>query len=139
MKLTEKTKKYLVITGSMILGIGLLAAIGMQFGQPPSEDVLPETTQTVTEVIVDPGTGLETQKAPKESVEESGGKTDLVIQPGTEETNETTGQAGTDGPDTAEYPAGTDKTRAAQGRNADGSNEEAGWYKAGRTARASGS
>ena len=35
MKLTEKTKKYLVITGSMILGIGLLAAIGMQFGQPP--------------------------------------------------------------------------------------------------------
>lgn len=93
MKLTEKTKKYLVITGSMILGIGLLAAIGMQFGQPPSEDVLPETTQTVTEVIVDPGTGLETQKAPKESVEESGGKTDLVIQPGTEETNETTGQA----------------------------------------------
>ena len=105
MKLTEKTKKYLVITGSMILGIGLLAAIGMQFGQPPSEDVLPETTQTVTEVIVDPGTGLETQKAPKESVEESGGKTDLVIQPGTEETNETTGQAADS------RPAQTDQTQ----------------------------
>ena len=82
MKLTEKTKKYLVITGGMILGIGLLAAIGMQFGQPPSGDVLPETTQTVTEVIVDPGKGLETKKAPKESMEESGGKTDLVIRRG---------------------------------------------------------
>ena len=105
MKLTEKTKKYLVITGGMILGIGLLAAIGMQFGQPPSEDVLPETTQTVTEVVVDPGTGLETQKAPKESVEESGGKTDLVIQPGTEETNETTGQAADS------RPAQTDQTQ----------------------------
>ncbi len=74
MKLTEKTKKYLVITGSMILGIGLLAAIGMQFGQPPSEDVLPETTQTVTEVIVDPGTGLETQKAPKKAWKNPVGK-----------------------------------------------------------------
>ena len=119
MKLTEKTKKYLVITGSMILGIGLLAAIGMQFGQPPSEDVLPETTQTVTEVIVGDSAGDRRNKRDYRT----GGR-----QP-----------AGTDGPDTAEYPAGTDKTRAAQGRNADGSNEEAGWYKAGRTARASGS
>lgn len=58
----------------MILGIGLLAAIGMQFGQPPSEDVLPETTQTVTEVIVDPGTGLETQKAPKKAWKNPVGK-----------------------------------------------------------------
>lgn len=45
MKLTEKTKKYLVITGSMILGIGLLAAIGMQFGQPPREEMLTDPTK----------------------------------------------------------------------------------------------
>lgn len=93
MKLTEKTKKYLVIAGGMVLGTGLIAAIGMQFGQPTSEEILPETTQTVTEVIVDPGTGQETYKDPKESTEESDRKTDLVIQAGTEETNGITGQA----------------------------------------------
>lgn len=127
----------------MILGIGLLAAIGMQFGQPPSEDVLPETTQTVTEVIVDPGTGLETQKAQRKRgrIRWENGSGDSAWDRRNKRDYRTGGRqpAGTDGPDTAEYPAGTDKTRAAQGRNADGSNEEAGWYKAGRTARASGS
>lgn len=105
MRLTEKTKKYLVVAGGMILGIGLLAAIGMQFGQPFSEEGLPEITQTITEVIVDPGTGQEIHKDPKESTGESDGKTNLVIQPETEETNGITGQAA-DG-----RPAQTDQTQ----------------------------
>ena len=43
MKLTEKMKKNLAILGGVLIGIGLIAAIGMQFGPKPSgEDVLPE-------------------------------------------------------------------------------------------------
>ena len=44
MKLTEKMKKNLAILGGVLIGIGLIAAIGMQFGPKPSgEDVLPGT------------------------------------------------------------------------------------------------
>jgi hypothetical protein len=32
MKLTEKMKKNLAILGGVLIGIGLIAAIGMQFG-----------------------------------------------------------------------------------------------------------
>ena len=56
MKLTEKMKKNLAILGGVLIGIGLIAAIGMQFGPKPSgEDVLPGTGETETELIVDPG------------------------------------------------------------------------------------
>ena len=37
MKLTEKMKKNLAILGGVLIGIGLIAAIGMQFGSKPSE------------------------------------------------------------------------------------------------------
>ena len=36
MKLTEKMKKNLAILGGVLIGIGLIAAIGMQFGPKPS-------------------------------------------------------------------------------------------------------
>ena len=36
MKLTEKMKKNLAILGGVLIGIGLIAAIGMQFGSKPS-------------------------------------------------------------------------------------------------------
>ena len=56
MKLTEKMKKNLAILGGVLIGIGLIAAIGMQFGSKPSgKDVLPGTGETETELIVDPG------------------------------------------------------------------------------------
>ena len=47
MKLTEKMKKNLAILGGVLIGIGLIAAIGMQFGPKPSgEDALPEQTRS---------------------------------------------------------------------------------------------
>ena len=50
MKLTEKMKKNLAILGGVLIGIGLIAAIGMQFGPKPSgEDALPGTGVTETE------------------------------------------------------------------------------------------
>ena len=56
MKLTEKMKKESGNFGRRLIGIGLIAAIGMQFGPKPSgEDVLPGTGETETELIVDPG------------------------------------------------------------------------------------
>ncbi len=52
----EDEKKNLAILGGVLIGIGLIAAIGMQFGSKPSgEDVLPGTGETETELIVDPG------------------------------------------------------------------------------------
>ena len=53
MKLTEKMKKNLAILGGVLIGIGLIAAIGMQFGPKPSgEDVLPGTGETELTVSV---------------------------------------------------------------------------------------
>ena len=49
MKLTEKMKKNLAILGGVLIGIGLIAAIGMQFGSKPSgKDVLTGTGETET-------------------------------------------------------------------------------------------
>ena len=44
MKLTEKMKKNLAILGGVLIGIGLIAAIGMQFGRAPQTD---QTTQSI--------------------------------------------------------------------------------------------
>lgn len=84
MKLTEKTKKYLAISGVAVACIGLLAAISLQFAKGPAgEDVLPEENGAVTEIVVDPGVGgiageTESAGGETESTEESG----LVLQPG---------------------------------------------------------
>lgn len=81
MKLTEKTKKYLAISGGVVVCIGLLAAISLQFAKVPAgEDVLPEESGTVTEIVVDLGGGSITgeTEAAGEETEESG----LVIWPG---------------------------------------------------------
>ena len=55
MKLTEKTKRYLAVGGGSMICIALIAVISLQFGKTSSgEDVLPEETSAVTEIVVDP-------------------------------------------------------------------------------------
>ena len=90
MKLTEKMKKNLAILGGVLIGIGLIAAIGMQFGQPSGEDVLPGTGETETELIVDPG---DFEKKEEESKVVSREEESLVIHPGIGENQETDTQA----------------------------------------------
>ena len=95
MKLTEKMKKNLAILGGVLIGIGLIAAIGMQFGPKPSgEDVLPGTGDTETELIVDPG---DFEKKEEESKVVSKEEESLVIHPGIGENQETDTQAPTAG------------------------------------------
>ena len=91
MKLTEKMKKNLAILGGVLIGIGLIAAIGMQFGPKPSgEDVLLGTGETETELIVDPG---DFEKKEEESKVVSREEESLVIHPGIGENQETDTQA----------------------------------------------
>ena len=91
MKLTEKMKKNLAILGGVLIGIGLIAAIGMQFGSKPSgKDVLPGTGETETELIVDPG---DFEKKEEESKVVSREEESLVIHPGIGENQETDTQA----------------------------------------------
>ena len=87
MKLTEKMKKNLAILGGVLIGIGLIAAIGMQFGSKPSgKDVLPGTGETETELIVDPG---DFEKKEEESKVVSREEESLVIHQGIGENQET--------------------------------------------------
>ena len=91
MKLTEKMKKNLAILGGVLIGIGLIAAIGMQFGSKPSgKDVLPGTGETETELIVDPG---DFEKKEEESKVVSREEESLVIHQGIGENQETDTQA----------------------------------------------
>ena len=101
MKLTEKTKKYLVIVGGVAIGISLIVAIGTQFGQPSSKDSFSETEQTVTETVVTPSPVQKTEEETTETVvemkEETEGEvmeseTELVIQPELESEQETNHQ-----------------------------------------------
>ena len=102
MKLTEKMKKNLAIFGGALIGIGLIAAIGMQFGPKTSgEDVLPGTGAAETELIVDPG---DFEKKEEESKAVSREEESLVIHPGIGENQET----GTQVVDSR--PAQTDQT-----------------------------
>ena len=54
-KLTEKTKRYLAVGGGILVCIVLITAIGLRFGrEPAAEDVLPEESAAVTEMVVNP-------------------------------------------------------------------------------------
>lgn len=55
MKMTEKTKKYLVVGSGATICVALIAAIGLQFGKSSSgEDKTVGESSTTTEVVVDP-------------------------------------------------------------------------------------
>ena len=90
METDREDEKNLAILGGVLIGIGLIAAIGMQFGPKPSgEDVLPGTGETETELIVDPGDFEKKEEESKVSREEES----LVIHPGIGENQETDTQA----------------------------------------------
>ena len=79
MKLSEKTKKYLAISGGAVICVGLIAAISLQFNKTPvGEDTLPERNPGVVEIVVDPSS-LAT--SPEEPVTE---ETKVIVQPNTE-------------------------------------------------------
>lgn len=79
MKLSEKTKKYLAISGGAVICVGLIAAISLQFNKVPAgEDTLPEKNPGVVEIVVDPSS-LAT--SPEEPVTE---ETKVIVQPNTE-------------------------------------------------------
>ena len=79
MKLSEKTKKYLAISGGAVICVGLIAAISLQFNKTlVGEDTLPEKNPGVVEIVVDPSS-LAT--SPEEPVTE---ETKVIVQPNTE-------------------------------------------------------
>lgn len=101
MKLTEKTKRYLAVGGGSMICIALIAVISLQFGKNSSgEDVLPEGSRPVTEIIVNPSV-IQTEESGEEL--ETG---ELVIQP---ETAAPSGAGETPAP-VDSRPAQTDQT-----------------------------
>lgn len=79
MKMTEKTKKYLAISGGAVICAGLIVAIGLQLGKAPvGEDKLPEESQTATQIVVNPGS-LSSEAAEPGTEEKK-----LIIQPDTD-------------------------------------------------------
>ena len=113
MKLTEKTKRYLAVGGGSMICIALIAVISLQFGKTSSgEDVLPEETSMVTEIVVDPGI-TQTEEAKADIEPDIKPETDRII--GT--IKETEGNSSprrqppcADRPNGAEYSAGCDQT-----------------------------
>ncbi|MCQ5144494.1 DUF6550 family protein [Enterocloster bolteae] len=100
MKMTEKTKKYLAISGGAVICAGLIVAIGLQLGKAPvGEDKLPEESQTATQIVVNPGS------LSSEAAEPSTEEKELIIQPNTDASghSETSQPADT-------RPAQTDQT-----------------------------
>lgn len=79
MKLSEKAKKYLAISGGVVICVGLIAAISLQFNKVPAgEDTLPEKNPGVVEIVVDPSS---LAISPEEPVTE---ETKVIVQPNTE-------------------------------------------------------
>lgn len=75
MKMTEKTKRRLAVGGGIAICAGLLAAISLQFAEPPAgADELPEKESSVAEVVIDPFHAAEESGA-------GGEDTELTIQP----------------------------------------------------------
>lgn len=81
MKLSEKTKKYLAISGGAVICIGLIAAISLQFNKAPAgEDQLPEKSPSASEIVVDPSSPTAHTEEP--TTEEK----KVVVRPNTETT-----------------------------------------------------
>ena len=84
MKLSEKTKRYLAISGGVVICIGLITAISLQFGKVPAgEDYLPENAPSAAEIVVNPGSlaaSTEESGIGEPSTEEK----KVVVQPNTE-------------------------------------------------------
>lgn len=81
MKLSEKTKKYLAISGGVVVCIGLITAISLQFGKAPAgEDYLPSEGSGIAEIVVDPSSLASTEESTR--AEESS-----TAEPGTEESS----------------------------------------------------
>lgn len=79
MKLSEKTKKYLAISGGAVICIGLIAAISLQFNKAPAgEDNLPMQNPGATEIVVDPSSLA--NRTEESSTEEK----KVTVQPSTE-------------------------------------------------------
>lgn len=78
MKLTEKTKRYLAVGGGSMICIALIAVISLQFGKTSSgEDVLPEETSMVTEIVVDSGI-VQTEEAKADIEQDIKPETDRI-------------------------------------------------------------
>ena len=78
MKLTEKTKRYLAVGGGSMICIALIAVISLQFGKTSSgEDVLPEETSAVTEIVVDSGI-VQTEEAKADIEQDIKPETDRI-------------------------------------------------------------
>ena len=102
MKLTEKTKRYLAVGGGSMICIALIAVISLQFGKTSSgEDVLPEETSAVTEIVVDPGIA---------QTEEAQADIELVIKPETDRITDTIKETGETVCPVDSRPAQTDQT-----------------------------
>lgn len=86
MKMTEKTKRRLAVGGGIAICAGLLAAISLQFAEPPAgEDELPGKESSAAELIIDPSHAADGSDAAS-SMEESSpgeGNVELSIQPDT--------------------------------------------------------
>lgn len=93
MKLTEKTKRYLAVSGGVVVCIALVAAISLQFKKAPvGEEAVPESNPQVTDIFVDPSGLAESQDkkthaGETETAETQGEESEIVIQPNTQVEN----------------------------------------------------
>lgn len=100
MKLSEKTKRYLAISGGVVICIGLITAISLQFGKAPAvEDQLPANAPSAAEIVINPSsiaraeesTRAEESSTAEPSTEESSTEEKkVVVQPSTETAAEST-------------------------------------------------
>lgn len=84
MKLTEKMKRNLAIGGGVVICVGLIAAISLQFGKAPAgEDTLPPESSTSSEIVVDPSS-LATGTTEPSTTEPSTEEKEVVVKPNTD-------------------------------------------------------
>ncbi|CAK7052032.1 MAG: hypothetical protein BACD_02530 [Bacteroides rodentium] len=87
MKLSEKTKKYLAVSGGAVICIGLIAAISLQFAKAPAgKDQLSEKSPAASEIVVNPSSlAANTEELGTEEKEEPNTEEKkIVVQPNTE-------------------------------------------------------